>query len=185
MENRTIFKTTISTALLKKALFKGVLLAFPGISALLIGGIFLSPPQLAKWGFFLFAFAIGSITLGMLPYRRLSRLQLKPNEIHLTNNSSLEYYVKGVKLLTIPLQAIEKIELIHPGSLYGLVFWLKKPSPAPVLIHQQPKKIEKMRLLGRSYSNADLFLPYFNQRTFKELRDCFQNGNYWTECQEK
>lgn len=164
-----IIRTAISPALSRHVLIKGFSIALLGIAALFAGGIFLPFPSLQKWGWLLFLISIGLITLGLLPYRRLMRLQLKPNELSLLDSEELTFKSRGRNKLTIPLQSISKIEYVDDPLNYGIAVWLIQPPPSPVVVHECPKEIEKLRKKGSEKGNADLFFAHFNRHAYDEL----------------
>lgn len=166
-----IIRTAITRAVVKHILIKGFCIASIGIICLFIGGIFLSPPILQKWGWLLFLLSLGLITLGLLPYRRIVRLQLKPNEITLIDAEQLTFFSRGRKKLTIPLQSIAKIEFIENPLHYGIAVFLKHPTPHPIIVHESPQELKKMRKKGEKNGGAHLFFPYFNRHAYEELID--------------
>lgn len=166
-----IIRSTISSQLMKSTLLKGFCLAFIGILGLLFGGIFLSVSNLKLWGWILFLLCLGLITLGLLPYRRLSRLQLKPSEFVLVDSDYFVFYSKGKKIMTIPLQAVARLSYIEQPKLYGIALWLKHSPHFPIIIHQDHQETDTLREKGQQIGKADLFFPYFNQRAYEELRD--------------
>jgi hypothetical protein len=166
-----VVRSSISSALLRKTLFRGFAIAFIGICILLFAGSNLSVEFLHKWGWSLFLIALGLITLGMLPYRRLSRLQVNPSKIVFFDLNYMTYVQRDKKILTIPVESIAQMSYIsHSHSYpYGIAIWLK-PSPIePIIAHQSFKEVEQMRKQGQRINKADVFLPYFNQRAYDEL----------------
>lgn len=168
MKHPTI-SSSVSTRLSKRTLFRGCLIAFFGIMILLATGSLLPIDFLQPWGGSLFLVGIGLITFGLLPYRRLSKLQLNPNKLVLINNDQAIYFQSGKKLFTFSLESIEKIKYLSRPNFYGVAIWLKKPPLQPVIIHQCPKIVKKMRRQGREIDHADLFFSYFNEYGFNEL----------------
>lgn len=166
-----IIRSTITRTVIKHVLIKGFCIAALGIACLLIGGIFLGPSHLQKWGWLLFLLSIGMITLGLLPYRRIVRLQLKPNEITLVDADQLIFFSRGRKKLTIPIPSIAKMEYIDHPVRYGIAVFLNKPPPRPLSVHESPQEVEKMRYEGQKKGEADLFFPYFNRHAYEELID--------------
>lgn len=164
-----IIRTTVMPALTKHVLIKGFCIASIGIFGLLAGGIFLPPSILHQWGWAIFFISIGFITLGLLPYRRLVRLQMKPNELSIFDADQMTFISRGSKKLTVPLQSISKMAYIDHPLNYGIALWLKHPTPIPVIVHESPKQAEKMRKKGKEIENADLFFSHFNRHAYDEL----------------
>lgn len=171
IKNVLILRSSISSSLLRNTLLRGFAVAFFGILILLCAGSYLPVEFLHRWGWSLFLISLGLITLGMLPYRRLSRLQIKPNELILSDSNHIVFSQRGRELLTIPMQSIARMSYIFHPRLYGIALWLRPAPLKPILVHQSPKEIENMRRLGQQLGNADLFFPYFNQRAYDELMD--------------
>ncbi len=82
--------------------------------------------------------------MGLLPYRKLARLEINPDKIVIQPDESLQYYVKGKNTLTIPLNSIAKVEYVEQSNGYGIILW-QKDSP------------------------GTFFFPYFTQSSFEEL----------------
>ncbi len=164
-----IVRSSISSQLLKTILFKGFAIAFLGILVLLFAGTIMPPLILQTWGWMLFLISLGLIVIGLLPYRRLSRLQLKPNEIVFKDLNYLIFYSKGRKILTLSMQSIAHISYVHHPKRYGIAIWLKPPPITPIVIHQFPKEVEELRYKGQLAGGADVFFPYFNRRAYDEL----------------
>jgi hypothetical protein len=141
-----------------------------GSGALLIlwGGTFLSSEQLAIWGIPIFLSGIALIAIGLLPYRRLVQLQLKPHEIHY-DGTTLVFCKQGLPLLKICESSIEKIAYLEKKHLYGLGIWLKRPIEQKVKMLQQPRRRLVSFFRHNLFEGCDLFLPYFSARTYLEL----------------
>ena len=152
-----IIRSSISAQFLKKILFGGFAIAFPGVLILLLPGIFMPQLTLQHWGWVFYLMGLGLITGGLLPYRRFSRLQLKPNELIVDDLNQIVYCSKGKKILTIQLQSVSKMSYVDHPRHYGILIWLKPMPIAPIVIHQSVKEAERLRLQGRQIGKADLF----------------------------
>lgn len=166
-----IIRTTVMPQLSKHVLMRGFRIAFLGILGLLAGALFFPLPELQTWGWGLFLLSLALITGGLLPYRRLVRLQLKPNELSLLDADQLTFISRGRKKLTVPLKSIEKMSYIDHPLHYGIAIWLKSPAPLPVIVHEPTNEVEKIRQQGRKHENADLFFGYFNRHAYEELNE--------------
>ena len=95
-------------------------------------------PLLQKWGWLLFLFSLGLITIGLLPYRKLTRLQSKPNELRIVEQGYLEFWARGQCQLLFPLKDIERLQYCekkdpcHPENT---------PIPEPANIKRQAHPI--------------------------------------------
>lgn len=137
--------------LMRQTLVKGLCLAIIGIAIFLYAGVVMPITLLKSWGLPLFLIGIGLITWGLLPYRRLTRLEKKPDQITLIGMEFLEFYSRGQKKMSVPLQDILKTDYVSSPSNYGIAIWLKHnpiPNPAP-----------------------DFFFRYFSERGYRELHD--------------
>jgi hypothetical protein len=162
-----VIRSSISSSLVRSTLFQGFAIAFLGILILLLAGIFMPVASLHKWGWILFLLSLGFVTLGLLPYRRLSYLQLHPDKLVLMNSDDVSFYSKGRKILTFPLQSVARMSYIQCSRSYGIAVWLKPT--ALIVIHQLPQEAKKRRNKGQKIEQADLFFPYFNQHAYHEL----------------
>lgn len=163
-----ILRTTISSQLMKHALFKGFAIAFLGILLALLAGVFIPSSLLQKWGWSVFLISFGLMTWGLFPYRRLSRLQLKPNQLVLTDVNHLNFYSKGTRILTLPLQSVNQMSYVDDPTFYGIAVWFK-PIPISPIVMYELTEVNKLRQYGQKMGGADLFFPYFNQRSYEEL----------------
>lgn len=174
---RLIIKTSISPPFMRHTLFLGMIFASIGILGLILASIYIDLADMQRWGWIVFLICLGLITIGMLPYRRLVRLQMNPNELHMVDPSNLQYYSKGQSLLTLPLNSIAKVDYIDRKTIYGIAVWLKPPPNDPVIVHQCRHVVDALRQQGQKLAGANLFFPYFNQRAFQELAEWCSEEN--------
>ena len=88
-----VVRSCIQTSLLSFILKRGALLGGSGVLLLIFGGTFLPLEILSVWGVPLFFIGMTLVTGGLLPYRKLNRLQLRPHEIH-CDGKNLFFLVK-------------------------------------------------------------------------------------------
>lgn len=157
-----IVKSAVKSQAKRKALFRGSFLAGMGMLIMIAGSVFLSRHQLSLYGIPLFIAAITLVTIGMIPYRKLTRLENKPDEIHINQDHSWVYYRKGKQILEIPQGTIESMRYISQDQ-YGICLSLKKNPENKVKVYQPG--------LRMSHFGCDLFFPYFSERAFKQLAD--------------
>lgn len=141
-------RSSIKPELMRKLLFKGTLLAGIGAVSILLAGLFLSPDYLAIWGLPIFLIGMGLITIGLLPYRRLKRLELNPHKLIIRPSESVQLLIKGKTVLVIPWNEIAKIEYEDHETNYGIRFFFK------------------------SSENIPIFIPFFSRRSYQTLLDC-------------
>lgn len=172
MENETMtIRSSVLPALMRKILWKGTLLGGSGVVILLLGGIFIPLKEMKVWGPFLFLFSLSLITWGLLPYRRLKRLEEKPSTLILEGEEWLHYSVRGKPLFSIPIASIDHIIFIDKPSTYGIGVILKDHLPKKLVV--QDTSFDPMQFPPRSleWHPCDLFFQYFSQRSFNALHD--------------
>lgn len=146
---------------------RGSLLAGLGASLLFFSGIFAPEKILSRWGLIIFGISMLFIGMGLIPYRRLQRLELKPDEIRVFEDRTLHYFKKGQECFALPLADIQSVEWIDKGHIYGIGLRLKKVLPdLEETINRSQKKV-----------GADLFLPFFSNRAYLELQELCQLDN--------
>lgn len=154
-------RSSLKPALMKSMLWQGTILAALGAILLLLGGILLPPTELNNWGLPVFIVSIALITIGLLPYRRLRRLETKPYRI-IVDKDWLELTLQDKTLLSIPWESIEKFIYIDQKQMYGIGIILKKPLPKQVVIYT------KKRILFSQ--ECDVFLPYFSKHAYQVVQ---------------
>lgn len=144
MRNSTTLRTSVSPTLLKWRLFLGSFFAICGASLILYAGVF--APQ--KWGFLLFLFGMGLIALGLIPYRLLQRLEIKPNELELLEHGVI-YRKRGEQQWQLPYGSIQRVVYFEDAWRYGIQLTVE--------------------------NHLELFLPYFTQRSCTVLQSALEN----------
>lgn len=147
MDNSTTLRTSVSPSLLKWRLYLGSFLAGAGAFLLLFSSIYLSTSALEKWGFLILILGLGLIAVGLIPYRKLQRLEIKPNELILSEHG-LAYYKGGSLQWKLPYASIHSMQFLESAWSYGIALDVE----------------------GR----FDLFLPYFTKRSFQILEQNFK-----------
>lgn len=123
-------------------LFLGSILAILGAALLLYSGIALPVETLKKWGALLFLISLGLIAAGLIPYRRLQKLELNPDQLVILEKG-LIYKRAGVQEWQLPFDSIQSIDYVDNPWRYG------------ILLHIE--------------NRWDIFLPYFTKRSYEEL----------------
>lgn len=162
-------RSSLSTDLMRHVLMRGSLLAAIGIGLMAYAGTFFSLQTLHDWGWIIYALAIGLITFGLLPYRKLGRLEKKPHQIILGDDDTLIFYFQGKKTFSIPLEIIEKTDFQQDKYKYGIKIFLKKPVNNKIIIHDPSFNMQRFMAQSHKSYNCDLFLPYFSKRGFELL----------------
>ncbi len=165
--NSLILRSSIKPALKRTLLLRGTLLAFIGMSLLLSTGIS-SIEQ--KWGLLALITALVLVTTGLLPYRRLTRLEMNPHEILITENG-ICFSRRRKPCFTVPQASIDRMEYRDSLSQYGFAFWLKNAAPEKVTIHDRSFDWEKFTQQCLSQYGCAVFIPYFSKRSFDEMQE--------------
>ncbi len=163
-------RSSIKQELYSKTLKRGSLLGALGTLPLLYGAIFMEPTGLSTWGIPLFFLGIGLIALGMMPIRRLDRLQQHPNSLVLINDDLLEFYQSGNKTLSIPCSLIGSLRFLDDGIQYGICVTLKEAAKEKVIVHDPRFSYERYQKESRNRFECDLFFPHFTRRSFEKIK---------------
>lgn len=167
---------TINSAITKDlqyaTLLRGALLALFGAILLIIPGITLAPNTLSTYGPFLFFLGFGLITLGLLPYRQLTQLQMQPYQL-IPENTHFLFKMKGKPIFSIPYASIDHSSFVDNRWNYGIALWIKPNTTSPVIIHSPNIDINRLRNKNQKKYGCDLFLPFFTQRSFAEFKEIY------------
>lgn len=165
------FRSSIKPELLKKTLFRGTMLGGIGIGILIIAALVLPLHILEIWGFPILVCGLLLIAIDLIPYRRLSQLELSPYELHF-NGKTLIFFKKGDALFEIDIHSIESLEYVEKNQIYGWKIRLKRPIENKIRVVAPRAQFETFysRYLQK-IEDCDLFLPYFSKRSFDELKD--------------
>lgn len=149
MNQQFSFWTTIQPSLLKRTLLQGTLLAGSGAVLLAFSSVLIPKNILETWGIFLFLIAAFLMGAGLVPYRKLQKLETNPDKISLGDDGNF-YYLRSDKVLfTTSFKEIEALDWVERKNIYGISLKLKN---------------------GKSK-----FLPYFSYRSFQEMQDIIFN----------
>lgn len=164
-------RSSIKASLMRSVIYRGSIIASLGIGSMVYAAVFLPPEVLKKVGLPIFLLGIGLIALGLIPYRRLAQLEKKHNEIIISNDETLLFASKGKSLFTIPLKSIESMEYHEKGFHYGIGISLKKPVTEKIIVHDTWFNVHRYQKYSRKLFGFDLFLPYFSERTFQQIKE--------------
>jgi|688.fasta_scaffold96503_3 hypothetical protein len=142
MEEYLLLNTSVSSSLKRHVLFRGTFLAFCGAVLLLLAGIFIPENTLESWGLGILTLGGILVVAGLLPYKKISKLEMKPNQM-IIGEGVLRYVNKGRTLLTVPINHVEAITFCQRRYKYGIEL-----------------KVNKEKL----------FFPYFNQQAFEKIK---------------
>lgn len=163
-----IVQSSIRTSLKTLTLLRGSLIAGFGALFIVFAGVFLTTENLKVWGWPVIIISFGFIAAGLIPYRRLCRLEMSPYEA-VSHEGGLTFTAMGKKMFTIPSVSIGRIEYCEKGNRYGIGIWLKKPLPEKVLVHDRRFDIAYYQARAKRQFGCDLFLPFFTKRALGNL----------------
>lgn len=146
MESEIIkIRSSIDPQFKRKILLKGTFLASCG-ALLWLAACFMPPALLKHWGLPIFLLGSGLIALGLIPYRRLTQLEVIPNELVLDKNA-LHYFQKKRLVFSIPINDMQQMFYVEQRGKYGLAVKLK---------------------------DYDFFFPYFSKSSCKTFQQEFE-----------
>lgn len=167
MDSKKYF-TGIRQELKRRLLMRGSVWAVVGTLPLIYAGIFFGAHILNFWGLALFGFWLICLMVGMIPFRKLTRLENNPNSL-VIDLEKLTYIKDKKEILSVPLESIEGLDNVDRGDVYGIGVRLKNPVPKKVVVYND----ELSTIYGvEGYS---LFFPYFTERTCAELNEIINN----------
>jgi hypothetical protein len=164
-------RSSIRSSLMRFVLFRGTLIAALGGTLLLYGAIALPENTLRLWGLPILLIAGGLMTIGMLPYRKLTQLEKNPYEIIAPDEKSIHFAKNGKALFIIPVESVERTAFLDRGDMYGIRIWLKRPIPQKMIVQDPKFNMEKFQKDSLKKFNCDLFLPYFSAHSYASLKD--------------
>lgn len=174
MDSITI-RTSIKPKLKRFLLIRGSLLALIGVGLLLYSGIFITVDTLSNWGAAIWFISFLFIAWGLVPYRRITKIEENPNQIVVTEDEMIHYHRHGKDILSFPLAAIEEIHFVRDMGLYGIALTLKEetqsqvPNPAISVVGQM------FLWTMRRRHKFDRFFPFFSERGTKQLQELLRS----------
>lgn len=168
MEDARKFYSSIKPEMKRSMLLRGSVIAGIGALIIVVTGTLLPLEQMEFWGWPIIIFSLGLITLGLLPYRRLCALEDNPNVLVMTEDG-IVYYHRQRKRLTLPKDAIDKLEYLHDQNLYGIGIWLKKDPEHPPIVHDPFFNANSHQKKAKILFKSDLIFPFFTERVFKQI----------------
>jgi hypothetical protein len=99
------WRTSIIPSYKRRCVLKASFAGGLGVAVLVGAGSFMPVSLLEWWGLPIFGAAGALIVWSMLPYRQLTQLENKPDELWLNADESLTYAKKGIPTLTFMASA--------------------------------------------------------------------------------
>ena len=146
-----LLKSSLRQALIIHALKRGSVIGGVGILLIFCAYLFLPKTLLSHVGIWIYLLGCGLIAFGLIPYRRLRRLELNPASL-VVDEKGLTLIAQSHKPEVILWEEIDSFSYLENKQTYGIGFMLKK------------KRDTRLKL-----AEVDLFLPYFSKRAFDEL----------------
>ena len=90
-----------------------------GLFVLIYGAGLVTPNSIYFFGIPILLIGAFLIMAGLIPIRRLNRLEIHPHELIVTKNQ-MYYIVEGIQKVSIPLNTIKDIRYIEENRRYGI-----------------------------------------------------------------
>ena len=107
MDELKLFSTVLMDVK-RRLLFRGLCFGGCGIGVILFFGVWATPLFLSKWGLLIFCATLLLISVGLIPYKNLTRLETRPHQI-LINEKELIFISSKGSHKSIPLSSIKAI----------------------------------------------------------------------------
>lgn len=167
--------SSVRPSLKKSTIIRGTILGGLGVALWLYGGIFLTIETLTIWGWPILLIGGILIVLGLFPYRKLIRLENKPNEIVVTDLEELHFSLQGVPMFNVELENIEEMAFLDDDKRYGIGLWIKNPKTKYItVLHPSLDLNIYLNNCQKDYF-CDLFFPFFSKRSYQELEELFKS----------
>lgn len=146
--NMLKLRSTVTSELKRKTLFRGSAIAIIGLITLGFAYFYVSETTLETWGWAFYLWGLLFIVWGMLPYRRLMRIEDLPFELWTSESKELKILNFGKKhhaFWHIFVSEITSVAFRSDPTYYGIV----------IMTTGEKKH----------------FCPYFSKRSFDELQE--------------
>lgn len=173
-QSRITFRSSIHRALKKSVLLRGTIWASIGVLLWVLAGVFLPLSVLTIWGAPILLLGGALIVVGLLPYRRLSRQENKPNELILTELDELYIFFERTGMFKVELKNIETMAYLDDDTRYGIGLWIKYPKKSHITLLNPHIKIDEYLKNCQKDYQCDIFLPYFSKRTYQEIEEIYK-----------
>ena len=137
------FYSSIKPNLKRHLIRRSLLFVLPGFLLLFYMGVFLKTSALEKWGLLGFALSFILISAGMIPYRRIIRLETTPHSLSFEKEGLCFTHAKKGTFV-FPIDQIKAFHFVQRKGFYGI----------------------RLQLSGGKH----FLLPYFSQKTFDALQ---------------
>lgn len=173
MKDHIQIHSTVKAPLLRRALWQGSVASVMGLFMLVWGGAFLPLEKLAVWGLGIFTIGMALIIYGMVPYRRLSKLQGSPDRL-IVDEENLTVISGGKTAFTIPLQSVKRCGHVDGEKDYGICLWFRNALPEKIWVHDPNVCMKQVTRKARRQHGCDMYLQYFSRRSYIQLAEIFE-----------
>lgn len=163
-----VARSCVKPSLLRTILFRGTWLGACGIFLIIATGTLLPYFLLYFFGLPLLLLGFTFIGLGLVPYRRLTKLEVNPYELIYENETHLVLSRNQKPMFKIPTDQIEKIDYMEKERFYGIAVQLKPPMKGKVIVCG--KQIDLSPFVS-PFQGYDLFLPFFTKSANEEVEE--------------
>lgn len=161
--------STIKPSLLRNSLMRGSIAALLGVLLLILAAAYLPPSAMMHWGLPILLAGGGLMVYGLIPYRRLIRMEEEPNELLLIGENCLQLFSFGKLQYTLPMAMIHKTEYFDAGNDYGIAIWFSEGGENKIIVHNHRLNMARCLSNSRKRYGCDLFIPYFGRRSYMRL----------------
>ena len=137
------FYSSIKPNLKRYLIRRSLLFVLPGFFLLFYMGVFLKTSALESWGIWGFALSFILISVGMIPYRRIIRLETTPHSLSLDEEGLCFTHAKKGEIV-FPIDQIQAFQFVERKGFYGILLQFKD---------------------GKHF-----LLPYFSKKTFETCK---------------
>jgi len=141
-------------------LIKGTLIGSVAALVMVTVGSY-SPSILNIIGFPILIMSLLTIAYGLVPYRKISNLELNPHQIIL-GESDISFSYKGKMAFKIPRGKINSLEYVDKKRGYGIAF-----SARDIEIVDPKFSLERFKAHNQKQFGKALIFPYFTRKSFQ------------------
>lgn len=162
--------TSIRPELKRRVLLHGTFYAGLGAALIVGGGILIPTAVMSYIGLPLLFVGGGLILYGLTPYRELTQLTARPDQLIVTGDRFLHYIKEGAPYLSVPLSAVDRLSYCdEEPERYGIVVDLIEGGMDQVVAHQKGLQFRRYLNSARRRYHCDLFFPYFSPKSYRDI----------------
>ena len=166
MPDTITLRTSIPKQTQLASVNRGAILALFGIIWIIAFATFSPLAFLNNWGLPLILIGLGAITMGYLPYRKLTLLATHPDKL-IIDKEGVTFEQRGKPQLWIPLSAISSVW--HQESPPAMACTISNDQEHPIKVLNPHFSLKRNRQKAKESGNADLLFYYFSETACQEL----------------